>query len=94
MSTAAMLDRLRARRDAWTLVAWLCLGAALMLAAMPGDLSSIHALRTLIGVVALFAVAGSIVLGLGVLRRAHGARDAFVALAALAAGVLVFVTLL
>jgi peptidoglycan/LPS O-acetylase OafA/YrhL len=94
MSSAAMLDRLRARRDAWTLFAWLCVGAALVLTAMPGDLAAVHALRTLVGVVALFAVAGSIVLAVGVMRRRRQPRDSLVALAALVAGVLVFVTLL
>jgi hypothetical protein len=94
MSTATMLDRLRARRDAWTLFAWLCVGAALVLTVMPGDLAAVHALRTLIGVVALFAVAGSIVLSVGVLRRRAQARDGLVALAALVAGVVVFAALL
>jgi hypothetical protein len=85
---------LRARRDAWTLVAWLCLGAALMLAAMPGDLGSIRVLRTLLALIALFAVAGAIVLSLGVLRRSRAApRDVAVTLAAAAGAVLVFVTL-
>jgi hypothetical protein len=94
MSTAAMLDRLRARRDAWTLFAWLCVGAALVLTVMPGDLAAVHALRTLIGIVALFAVAGSIVLSVGVMRRRRQPRDTLITLAALAAGVLVFVALL
>ncbi len=94
MSTVATLDRLRARRDAWTLFGWLCLGAALMLAAMPGDLFSVHALRTLLGLIALFAVAGSIVLSLNVLRRERRPRDGAMALAALVAGVLVFAALL
>jgi hypothetical protein len=94
MSTAAMLARLRARRDAWTLFAWLCLGAALMLTVMPGDLSSVHALRTLVGLIALLAGTGALLLALGVLRRARAPRDAAMGVATLAAGVLVLVTLL
>lgn len=94
MSTAHALDRLRTRRDAWTVFAWLCLGVTLMLTVMPGDLASVHALRTLIGIIALFAVAGASVLAVGVLRRQRHARDTAVALAALVAAVLVFVTLL
>jgi hypothetical protein len=82
MSTAAM-HRLRARRDAWALFAWLCLGAALMLTVMPGDLASVHALRTLVGLIALLAGAGAIVLALGVLRRDARPRDAVTALLAL-----------
>ena len=85
---------LRARRDAWTLVAWLCLGAALMLAVMPGDLGSIRVLRTLLALIALFAVAGAIVLSVSVLRARAPRRATAVTLAALAAGaVLVFVAL-
>lgn len=94
MSTAVMLDRLRARRDAWSLFSWLCLGAALMLAAMPGDLQSIHALRTLVATIALLAVAGAVLLALGVLRRERRVRDSLMALAALGAGVLVYVAVL
>jgi hypothetical protein len=94
MSTAAMLARLRARRDAWALFAWLCVGAALMLTVLPGDLSSVHALRTLVGLIALLAGAGALLLALGVLRRERAPRDAAMGLATLAAGVLVLVTLL
>ena len=94
MSTALVLHRLRARRDAWSLFAWLCVGAALMLAAMPGDLESIHALRTLIATIALLAVAGAVLLALGVLRRERCTRDSLMALAALTAGVLVYATVL
>jgi hypothetical protein len=94
MSTAVMLDRLRARRDAWALFAWLCLGAALMLTVMPGDLPSVHALHTLVGVIALLAGSGAIILALGVLRRERAPRDAAMGVAAFAAGVLVLVTLI
>jgi hypothetical protein len=83
MSTVSLLARLRARRDAWALFAWLCLGAALMLTVMPGDLPSVHALRTLVGLIALLAGAGAIVLALGVLRRDARPRDAATALVAL-----------
>jgi hypothetical protein len=85
MSTVGMLDRLRARRDAWALFAWLCLGAALMLAVMPGDLPSVHALRTLVSLIALLAGAGAIVLAFGVLRRERVPRNAAMALATLVA---------
>jgi hypothetical protein len=75
MSTASMLARLRARRDAWSLFAWLCLGAALMLTVMPGDLAAVHALRMLVGLVALFVAAGASVLAVNVLRRDPRPRD-------------------
>jgi hypothetical protein len=94
MSTAGMLARLRARRDAWALFAWLCLGAALMLTVMPGDLATVHALRTFVGLIALVAGVGAILLALGVLRRVRAPRDAAMGVAALAAGVLVLVTVL
>jgi len=94
MPTAGMLARLRARRDAWALFAWLCLGAALMLTVLPGDLPSVHALRTLVAIIALFAVVGACILAVGVLRRQRHARDTAVALAAVVAAVLVLVTLL
>jgi len=94
MTTAAMLARLRARRDAWALFAWLCLGAALMLTVMPGDLSSVHALRTLVGLIALVAGTGAILLAVSVLRRERAPRDAAMGAATLAAGVLVLVTLI
>ena len=94
MPTAAMLARLRARRDAWTLFAWLCVGAALMLTVMPGDFAPVHALRTLIGLIALLAGAGALLLAFGVLRRERAPRDAAMGVATLAAAVLVLVTLL
>jgi peptidoglycan/LPS O-acetylase OafA/YrhL len=94
MQAALMTDRLRARRDAWTLFSWLALGAAIVLTAMPGDFFSVRALHTLLGLVALFAVAGALVLAAGVLRRDRGARDALVGAASLTAAVLILVTLL
>jgi len=87
MSPALTLDRLRARRDAWAVFAWIALGAALMLAVMPGDLEAIHALRMLVGVVALAAVLGAVMLSVGVLRRDRRPRDTAMTVATLAAAV-------
>lgn len=89
MSTVGMLDRLRARRDAWALFAWLCLGAALVLTVMPGDLPSVHALRMLVGLVALFVAAGASVLAVNVLRRDPRPRDTAMTVASLAAALVV-----
>ncbi len=80
-------DQLRARRDAWSMFAWISLGAALMLAILPGDLAAIHALRVLVGAIALVAVAGAMMLAAQVLRREPRARDSLMGAIALVAAV-------